>query len=197
MDLKINLGGGFKNPEGFINIDDDPLVKPDHLVDLDDVNVKLPFEDNSVIEIRAHHILEHIGDAFIPLIKEMYRVAKHGCILDIIAPNERHDVFYGDPTHKRPINANVMHLFSKKYCNESREKFTSNSGMALKYNIDWEMLEYHFEYDQFYIPMLNNFFQRKEAGKITEEEEFAVQRLMREANNVAIHNIIKMVAIKK
>ena len=68
--------------------------------------------------------------------------------------------------------------------------------MALKHGIDWEMVNYEYEYDDFYKPMLFDFFKRKEEGKVSQEEDFAIQRLMREANNVAINTIIKMVAVK-
>ena len=66
--MKVNLGSGFKRIEGFVNVDDDPLVEPDYIVNVE--KDKLPFDDNSVEEIRAHHILEHIGDGFIPLMKD-------------------------------------------------------------------------------------------------------------------------------
>jgi len=195
--LKINLGSGFKRIDGFLNVDDDPLVEPDYIVNLDDVNIKLPFEDSSVEEIRAHHILEHIGDGFIPLMKELYRVSEHGCILDIISPNETHSAFHGDPTHKRAINVNVMYMFSKNYIKYHIEKHNSSTGMALKYDINFDVIHYEFEYDQFYVPMLEDFFKRKEEGKVSPEEDFGVQRLLREANNVAMNNIIKLVAVKE
>lgn len=195
--MKINLGSGYKRYEGFVNVDDDPLVKPDYIVQLDDVNIKLPFEDNSISEIKAEHILEHIGDGFIPLMKELYRVAEHGCILDIIVPHHQHDVFYGDPTHKRPITVPVMYMFSKKYCDSHIKTYNSSSGMANKYDIDWEMVHFEYEYDQFYVPMLNDFFKRKEEDKVTPEEDFAIQRLMREATNVALNTKIKMIAVKE
>ena len=35
MSLKINLGSGYKRIEGFLNVDDDPLVNPDYIVNLD------------------------------------------------------------------------------------------------------------------------------------------------------------------
>jgi len=197
MGYKINLGSGYKRYEGFVNVDDDALVEPDYIVQLDDVNIKLPFEDNSVSEIKAEHILEHIGEGFIPLMVELYRVAEHGCILDIIVPHHQHDVFYGDPTHKRPITVPVMYMFSKKYCDNHIRTYNSSSGIANKYKIDWDMVHFEYEYDQFYVPMLNDFFKRKEEGKVTPEEDFAIQRLMREATNVALNTKIKMIAVKE
>ena len=45
--------------------------------------------------------------------------------------------------------------------------------------------------------MLNDFFARKEKGEVTPEEDFAIQRLMREATNVAINTKIKLMANKE
>jgi predicted SAM-dependent methyltransferase len=194
--MKINLGSGLKRIEGFVNVDHDVLVNPDYIVNLDDVNIRLPFDDDSVEEIRAHHILEHIGDGFIPLMKELYRVCKHGAILDVEVPHHQHDVFYGDPTHKRPITVNVMYMFSKEYNKNHIQLYNSSSGMGLQHDIDFEVIHFEFEYDQFYAPMLNDFFDRKEQGKVSQEEDFAIQRLLREATNVALNTKIKMMAVK-
>ena len=86
--------------------------------------------------------------------------------------------------------------FSKDFCKEHIQKYGSSNGMAIQFDIDWRLIHYEFEYDQFYVPMLNDFFKRKEEGKVTPEEDFAIQRLMREATNVAVHTIIKMMAVK-
>lgn len=192
--MKINLGAGLKRFDDFVNIDDDPLCNPDYLVNIEDA--KLPFEDNSVEEIKAHHILEHIKN-FIPLMKELHRVAVHGCIMDIIVPHHQHDVFYGDPTHVRPITVPIMHMFSKKYCEDHIKTYGSSTGMALKFGMDWDVVHYEFEWDDFYRPMLEDFFKRKDAGQVTQQEDFGIQRLLREATNVAINTKIIMMAVKE
>lgn len=196
MTHKLHLGSGYKKINGFVNIDDDPLVNPDIMLNLDDVNIKLPFPDNSVNEIVAHHILEHIGDGFIPLMKELHRVADNGCTFDIVVPHHTHEVYYGDPTHKRPITVNGMYLFSKKYNREHIKKHDSSSGLGLKYDIDWEIEHYEFDYDEFYKPMLDDFFARKSQNLVTPEEDFQITRLLREGINVAITTNIKMIARK-
>lgn len=191
--MKLNIGSGHKRIDNFLNVDDDPLVSPDFIVDLE--KGKLPFDDNSVEEIKAHHILEHIKN-FIPLMQEIYRVCKHGALIDIIAPHHNHEVFYGDPTHVRPITVNGMYLFSKKHCLMHKEQHDSSSGIAFKYNVNFDIIDYSFDYDIFYIPLIENFNARKERGEVSQEEEFAFLRLMREANNVAINTKIKMMVIK-
>lgn len=193
--MKINLGSGYKRIDGFLNVDDDPLVNPDFLVNIE--HDKLPFEDNTVEEIRAHHILEHIGDGFIPLMQEIYRVCKHGAILDIVVPHHFHDNFYSDPTHKRPITVGGMYMFCQKTNKEHIEAYGSSSGMGLKYNVNFEMVWYDFEYDAFYADMVKHNKERMEKGLLSPEDEFMFRRLMREANNVAVHTLIKMKVIKE
>lgn len=195
--MKINLGSGYKRIDGFLNIDDDILVNPDYMVNLDDENIKLPFDDNTITEVRAHHILEHIGTGFIPLMKELYRVCQHGAILDIVAPHHCHEVYYGDPTHKRPITVNGMYLFDQQHNHQHIEKHSSSSGLGLKFGINFQMVWYDFDYDPFYLDMIDNFNQRKSQGQVTAEEDFMFVRLMREANNVAINTKIKMAAVKE
>jgi ubiquinone/menaquinone biosynthesis C-methylase UbiE len=193
--VKINLGSGYKRIDGFLNIDDDPLVAPDYLLNVE--KDKLPFPDNSVEEIRAHHILEHIGDGFIPLMQELYRVSKHGCLLDIIVPHHQHENFYSDPTHKRPITVGGMYLFCQKSNKESIERGDSNSTLGLKYGINFIVENYSFEYDGFYHGLISSVEEKRKNGKLTQEDDFMYRRLMREATNVAVHTIIKMRAVKE
>ena len=192
--MKLNLGSGYRRIEGYKNVDNDELVKPDYLVDLEDCH--LPIEDNTVDEVRAHHIFEHIHN-FIPLMKEIYRVCKHGARLDILVPHHFHDVFWGDVTHVRPITVAGMAQFSKSHCQSELEKFGSSSGVALKYDLDFKMMNFEFDYDPFYHDMINSHKARREAGTSSAEENFAFERLMREATNVAIHTKILMQAIKE
>ena len=99
--IKLILGCGHKKMEGFINIDDDPLIEPDMVLNLNDA--KLPFPDSSVDEVVAFHILEHIGEPFIPLMKEIYRVCKSNADFHIKFPHHRGVWFVNDPTHVMAI----------------------------------------------------------------------------------------------
>jgi SAM-dependent methyltransferase len=192
--MKVNLGSGYKRIEGFVNVDDDPLVNPEYVVNLE--KGKLPFDDNTVEEVVAHHILEHIGEGFIPLMQEIYRVCKNGAIIDIVAPHHFHEVYVSDPTHKRPITVDGMMLLGKKFNREHIEKHTSSSGLGLKFNIDFEVIWYDYDFDVFYDAMITDFKKRKEEGKVAQEEDFMIQRLLREATNVAINTKIKLMVKK-
>ena len=82
--LKLDLGGGFQELEGFTNVDlyENPAVDIVH-----DIETKLPFEDNSVDEIRLHHSLEHCAMQSLPgMALDWYRVLKPGGQLRIVVP---------------------------------------------------------------------------------------------------------------
>lgn len=189
--MKINLGSGRKRYDGFLNVDANPDANPDYVMNLDDVNIRLPFEDNSVSCVKAEHILEHIGSGFIPLMVEIYRVCKNGAIVDIIVPHHHHEVFYGDPTHVRPITVSMLNLFSMDYSKGDEGKI-SDSSIAVRYKVDFEMIWYDFDYDPFYHNLINHYRTKREKGETEPEEDWMFERLMREALNVAINTKIKL-----
>lgn len=155
MTLKINIGGGLKRYENFLNIDMDPLCNPDYLCNITKDN--LPFEDNTVSEVNAFHILEHLeGDGFFFLIKELYRVCMDGAIINIEVPHHRHDEFYGDPTHYRAFTVETFRLFSKKYNDWHIGYFGSSTGFGNKCNVDFEIVEYEHVIDPKYGELINS-----------------------------------------
>ena len=179
---KLNLGCGHKLKEGYVNIDNDPSVNPDHIVNLgvDD----LPFADNTFDEVMASHILEHIGDGYISLIKELYRVCKPNAILEIFVPHHRSDWFHDDPTHLRSITTNSFNLFSKKYIEEHIRIYGSSNGLALKHNIDLELIESRVRFTNKWIKKFETMSEQDIADTIDEK------------NNVIEEVYIKLKAIK-
>jgi len=82
--IKLNLGCGRDKKEGYINIDMVKLYEPDIIADVR----KLPFEKESVDEIFAQDILEHLGMKDInKSLKSWYQVLKEGGKLTIQTPN--------------------------------------------------------------------------------------------------------------
>ena len=81
--IKLNIGSGYDKREGYVNIDINKTTNPDIVVDLE--KGKLPFKDNSVDEIIANMVLEHIVNLE-PLINEIHRVMKKGAVLKIVVP---------------------------------------------------------------------------------------------------------------
>lgn len=138
--MKINLGGGYKRYDGFHNVDIDPLTKPDILVDLETGNIPIP--DNSVDEVRAYHVLEHIGEGFFKLMQELYRICSDGAIIDIQVPHHRSETQYGDPSHVRFVTIESLRQFSKKRNVWHVNQWNSSSGFGTKLNVDFELVEY-------------------------------------------------------
>lgn len=176
---KINLGSGIKRIDGYLNIDGDELCNPDYVLDIGKDN--LPFPDNSISNVIAHHILEHMeGDKFFHLMKEIYRVSEDGAIIDIELPHHRHDVFYDDPSHYRACTVETFRLFSKTYNRWHIGHFGSSSGFGLRCDVDFEVIDYEHIFDPLFIDILKSF-------KSEDEKELFIK---------STWNVIKYLKIK-
>lgn len=107
--MKLHIGCGNQKLEGYLNCDLSPEVHPDKVVDLEK---NLPFKDNSVEEVIANHVLEHVNN-FIPLMHELHRVCKKGAIIKIRAPFYSYVSYYSDPTHVRFFTPWTFKYFEK------------------------------------------------------------------------------------
>lgn len=181
-DIRLNIGSGYRRFDGFLNIDIDPSTKPDYVCDLE--KDKLPFEDNTVEEIKAYHILEHIGDGYFHLFKEIYRVCKEGAIVDIQVPHHRSEIWYGDPTHVRFITVDNLRQFSKKFNDWYLKQWNSSSGFGNMLDIDFEIIEFDFIPDNIW----------KERFKNMPEED--IIEISRSFNNVYNELHIKLMVMK-
>ena len=141
--MKLNLGCGQSKKKGYINIDSSKQVNPDKVIDLE--KAKLPFKDNSVDEIIAEHVLEHINN-FIPLVHEMYRVCKNNSMIKIKTPFYSSWGQFNDPTHVRFFSPFTFNYFSKgEYSHEvnaqkdmfKREKIKINFGVGFSSKMNW------------------------------------------------------------
>jgi hypothetical protein len=138
--MKLNLGCGQNKLDGYVNIDRYVTFSPDLLWDLE--QTPYPFDANSVTEIAARHVLEHLGqntDVFLRIIKELHRILVPGGAIEIKAPHFRGDGYWGDPTHVRPITPTIMGLFSKKNCRMFAERGWPNTPLADYLDIDLEV----------------------------------------------------------
>lgn len=161
--MKINIGGGYKRYDGFLNVDSDSLTKPDFLMNLE--TDAFPVDNDSVSEVKAYHILEHIGEGFFHLMKELYRICEDGAIIDIQVPHHRSEVFYGDPTHVRFITTESLRQFSKKRNIWHMKQWNSSSGFGIKCDVDFELIDYEFIISERW---------RKRFESMTEEEIYEV-----------------------
>jgi hypothetical protein len=135
--LKLNLGCGFGKLPGFLNVDIQPECEPDRIVDLEG---PWPFANDSVTEIRASHILEHLGqqtNVFLGIMKEMYRVCVDGAKIRIEVPHHNHWTFHSDPTHVRKILPEGLQLFDQEMNRDWISKGYSNSPLGIYCGVDF------------------------------------------------------------
>jgi len=98
-EYKLIIGCGNQKDEGWISID-----KADYGHNIvRDLRRGLPFCDDSVSEIRAESVLEHIcdNDDYIFVMNECLRVLKNEGTMYILVPHWRGRSAYKDPTHCR------------------------------------------------------------------------------------------------
>jgi ubiquinone/menaquinone biosynthesis C-methylase UbiE len=181
--MKINIGAGDVKLEGFVTLDYDEISNPDYQLDIE--KDKFPFEDNTVETVVAHHILEHLGEGYFHCLKEIYRVCKHGAIVDIRVPHPRHDSFLADPTHRRPITVVGLQLFSKKFNKHCREQGYASSRLGDYFGVDFEVLDYR------YIPDENA---RMKLQSLTSDQ---IESYANEHNNIVSEIHIKLIVIKE
>lgn len=183
--MNINIGSGYKRFQNYINIDGDKNCNPAILINLDDENLNLPIKNNSVEKIIAHHIFEHIGNGIFKLLQEIYRISKHGTLIDIRVPHHLHETQFSDFTHKRPITVEGLSLFSKKRNYNDIKNNGTSSTLGIQYDVDFEIVSFDFIYDSFYDEILANMpYEHK-------------VRFLREAVNVAIEVHVVWSVIKE
>ena len=109
---KYNLGCGNNYLYGWVNVDQFADVKPDFVMDLE--MVPWPIESDLADEVLLNHVLEHLGGnsgTFLNVVKELYRICRPDAKIVIRVPDPRHDDFFGDPTHQRPILPALFQTF--------------------------------------------------------------------------------------
>lgn len=112
---KLHLGCGKTILPDWINVDCVSSPGVDLVFDLDKCSTNpLPLPDNSIEEILASHLLEHIVNP-LPMLQELYRVAKPEAKLTFFLPYGSSDDAFEDPTHVRPYFLNSFGYFSQPY----------------------------------------------------------------------------------
>jgi len=106
--MKLHLGCGHDYEKGYINCDISKKVKSDKIVDLEK---KLPFKDNSIKEVIANHVFEHIIN-FIDMMHELHRICKKNSIIKIKVPFYNSSEQATDPTHVRSFSPFTFDYFN-------------------------------------------------------------------------------------
>lgn len=117
VDHHLDLGCG-RVKKGRIGVDRFAAPGVDVVIDLDKLTMpvnegmldypeawapvgQLPFADSSIESVISHHACEHVGEGFIRLIDEVYRVLKPGAVFRAIVPLFPSWPAVSDPDHKR------------------------------------------------------------------------------------------------
>ncbi len=105
---KIDLGGRFGCPEGWMAVDRRP---PAAIVA--DLRERWPFEDSSVGAIRAADVLEHLPDKM-HVMDELHRVLVPGGFVIVSSPSTDGRGAWQDPTHVSGWNENSFWYWTEK-----------------------------------------------------------------------------------
>lgn len=110
--LKLDLGCGPNKRAGFTGVDSREFTGVDVVTDL---NLPWPWDDASVEEIHASHILEHFSaPQRMHIFNEMYRVLIPNGKATIITPWWASGRAYGDPTHQWPPVCEMSYYYLNK-----------------------------------------------------------------------------------
>lgn len=108
---KLNLGCGKRPIPGTLGVDVVALDAVDVIADFD--GVPLPFAPNSIDEIHAYHILEHLRELD-RVMEELHRICRHGARIVIEVPYFSCVGAFGDPTHVRFFTYNTFRFWAQK-----------------------------------------------------------------------------------
>jgi predicted SAM-dependent methyltransferase len=95
--MRLDLGAGNKQNEGYLRADISAAFRPDVVCDAR----RLPFKDGALEEIRADHLLEHVpaGQDRIDIFNECHRSLEDGGLFRSEVPLFPFWVAMADPTH--------------------------------------------------------------------------------------------------
>ncbi len=107
--IKLELGCGLKKKENCIGLDKIDSHNVDIVADIEEGFPYFP--DNTIDEIHAYHVLEHIEN-FQFVLKEIIRILKKGGKCFVSVPHFSNPYFYSDYTHKRFFGLYSFYYFS-------------------------------------------------------------------------------------
>lgn len=136
---KLHLGCGYNKKEGWLNVDKDPECCPDLVQDLTYPNWGIP--DNSVEEVLAEHILEHIEgqQGYATFWTELYRVCDSGAKIMVEVPHWKHETFFHDPTHVRAVTPIGLAMMDQQRNENDRVNNGRESKLGFMWNVDFEL----------------------------------------------------------
>lgn len=110
--VRLNIACGQNKQEGYIGVDCVKTSCTDVVHNLD--IFPWPFPDNYADEILCSHYVEHVVN-LIGFMDEIYRIAKKGCKVTVIAPYYSSMRAVQDPTHVRSICEASFLYYNKQW----------------------------------------------------------------------------------
>lgn len=120
----LDVGCGINKFPGAIGIDRLANTRADIVADLD--QFPFPVRDSSFDEVRAIHVIEHVGDV-IRTMEEFHRLLRHGGRVVIETPHYTDFSSFCDPTHRWHLNS-----FSFRYFGADNAGFGYYSAVRLR-----------------------------------------------------------------
>lgn len=130
--MKLNLGCCDQLLPGYVNVDRVPPA--DELADL---TKAWPWETDSVSEICAHDIIEHLPDK-IHTMNEAWRVLAPGGLMRIKVPTTDGPGAFQDPTHVSYWNRNSFWYYTKGDPHHTR--FRDPYGIQASFRVNFEQV---------------------------------------------------------
>ncbi len=145
----LRLGESARPPDdgvpehlGWVTIDKAGAAKPDILWDLEgglpiflDKNrlselgitekgmAALPLEEGTFDRVVAEHVLEHIGEGYIGLLRAVWDVLKPGGIFEVLVPHYLSKHAWGDPTHVRAFSETSFDYLTEERKQVYRDRY--------------------------------------------------------------------------
>ena len=111
--MKLHLGCGERFLEGYIHIDLAEFEHIDYKIPVNNLSI---FDDNSIDEIYASHVIEYFDrDEVKELLKEWKRVLREGGILRIAVPNFSKLIEIIDSFFENKEYNNIKYLNKSEY----------------------------------------------------------------------------------
>jgi SAM-dependent methyltransferase len=128
----LDIGCGPNKVPGAVGVDCLALPGVDVVHDLN--SYPYPFAADSVDEIHAYHVLEHVPDVMATL-EELWRISKPAATVHIRVPHFTGILAWKDPTHKRSFTSESFGYFGQNgYSYYTRARFDVMS-VSLRYSI--------------------------------------------------------------